>query len=330
MRDRVANRRETTLTAQTQLNPWVRRANILGCLVLVVAIGYLVVKMAYLFFDPSAGHRAPEFYGNQDSSRGRASSMQRNDKVDTAAIARWSLFGKEGQKAVAKQVVKEDVNAPKTRLNLELQGVFVAPVEENSTAMIAESRRDSKLYHIGDKVPGNVSLAAVHPDRVLLNRSGKLEALYFTENKAGGLSRSAADRRSSFRDRRSTSSRSARRPPTLGRAPGMRPGARSAMANQMVSSLKEQIDQNPQAVLSQFGLTDNNGRGYKVSANANPMLSAVGAKAGDLIIAINGRALGDISQDINLIEEVMNEGSVRATLERDGTQFDSEVAIPGG
>ena len=133
---------------------------------LVVAIGYLVVKMAYLFFDPSAGHRAPEFYGNQDSSRGRASPMQRNDKVDTAAIARWSLFGKEGQKAVAKQVVKEDVNAPKTRLNLELQGVFVAPVEENSTAMIAESRRDSKLYHIGDKVPGNVSLAAVHPDRV--------------------------------------------------------------------------------------------------------------------------------------------------------------------
>ena len=320
------------MTADTQLNPWVRRANSATCLVLVVATAFVLVKLVYLFVDTSVGS-APTLYGQQ-SSGGQA--FGRQDKVDTSAIAMWSLFGKEGQK-VEKVEQPKDVNAPETRLSLELQAVFIAPVEERSTAMIAEARKDSKLYRVGDKVPGNVTLAAVYHDRVLLNRNGQLEALYFPENAKGGMTRSAgADNSRSRTSRNTRTTASNTRTPNSrpGFGSGARPGiasqqAQTAMAQQMVSTLREQIEQDPGEVLGQFGLASNSGRGYKVSDSPNPMLAAIGAKPGDVILAVNGRNLGDPTQDVALIEQVMQDGTIRVSMERNGRQFDSEVALPG-
>ena len=82
-------------------------------------------------------------------------------------------------------------------------------------------------------------------------------------------------------------------------------------------------------MLGQFGLAPNNGRGYRVADNPNPMLAAVGARPGDVILAVNGQSVGDPAQDINLIEEVIQDGSVRVSMERNGRQFDSEYALPG-
>lgn len=319
------------MTAETQLNPWVKRANSAACVILVIATAFVLVKLVYLFVDTAVGG-APALYGQQ-SQLGQP--MGRQDKIDTSAIAMWSLFGREGQKVV-KNDQPQDVNAPKTRLSLELQAVFVAPVEERSTAMIAESRKDSELYHVGDKVPGNVTLAAVFQDRVLLNRNGQMEALYFPENSKGGLTKSDGGSTSS----RSRTSRNSRSTSVGGRAPNSRPGfgndragitkqAQSAMAEQMVSTLRDQIAQDPGELLSQFGLASNNGRGYMVADNPNPMLAAVGAKPGDIILSVNGRNVGDPTQDVTLIEEVMQDGTVRISMERNGRQFDSEYALPG-
>ncbi|MDY6920127.1 MAG: type II secretion system protein N [Pseudomonadota bacterium] len=316
------------MAADPPFEPWLKRATAAGCALLVIATAFVLVKLVYLFVDTSVG-TAPALYNPQARPFQPRGSVE---QVNTAVIARWSLFGKEGQKPqpVAQQ---EDVNAPKTRLSLELQAVFVAPVEERSSAMIAESRRDSELYHIGDEVPGNVTLAAVYPDRVLLNRSGKLEALYFPDNAEGGFQRSTRTTVGS-RSRRDTRVTAARRAPSR---PGFADGsasmanrqAQAAMAEQMVSTLKEQIAEDPAQLLGQFGLAPNNGRGYRVADNPNPMLAAVGARPGDVILAVNGQSVGDPAQDINLIEEVIQDGSVRVSMERNGRQFDSEYALPG-
>ena len=91
----------------------------------------------------------------------------------------------------------------------------------------------------------------------------------------------------------------------------------------------EQIQQDASEVLGQFGLASNNGRGYRVADNPNPMLAAIGAKPGDVILSVNGRSLGDPNQDVALIEQVMQDGTVRVSMERNGRQFDSEYALPG-
>jgi len=317
-----------SLTAETRINPWVRRSNATACVLLAVATAYVLVKLVYLFVDSSLG-QAPVLYGQQTSGGLLAG---RQNKIDTSAIAMWSLFGKEGRKVVTEQ--PKDVNAPKTRLSLELQAVFVAPVEERSTAMIAEARKSSELYHIGDKIPGNVTLAAVFGDRVLLNRDGALEALYFPDNYKSAMVRAGT----------ASDSASTARPPVTAAAtrPGRTPNgqadfgagnrnqeAQSAMAQQMVTTLREQIEQDPVQVLGQFGLASNDGRGYKVSDNPNPMLAAIGARPGDVILSVNGQSLGDPARDVGLIEQVMQEGKVRVSMERNGRQFDSEYALPG-
>lgn len=320
------------MTADPQTNPWVSKGNILACAVLVIAIAYVLVQIVYLFVDTSVGD-APSVYGDGNTAGMPVSSE--GSKVDTSAIALWSLFGKEGAKPV-ETTQTTDVDAPETRLALELQAVFVSPDKERSSAMIAEARKESLLYRVGDKVPGNVSLEAVHPDRVLLNRNGLLEALYFPENAGAGMSRAGSAARG--RDARSANLMRRSGSDSGRKAFGSRPGAggglsqadmQAAMTGQMVGALREQLDQNPSEVLTQFGLASNNGRGYRVSESANPMLAAAGARPGDLILAVNGRSLGDPQQDVGLIEEVMQDGSIRISLERNGRAFESEFQLPG-
>ncbi len=318
------------MTTDTQTNPWVKKGSALACAILVVAIAYVLIRIVYLFLDSSVG-TAPSVYGA--SSNIGVPTSSGGSKVDTSAIALWNLFGKEGEQPAAAQQT-QNVDAPETRLALELQAVFVSPQEDRSSAMIAEARKDSLLYRVGDKVPGNVTLEAVFPDRVLLNRNGALEALYFPENAGAGMSR--ADSAARGRDPRSSALMRRSSTNTARKAFGASNGAnmsasnmQSAMTGQMVGAIREQLNEDPSQVLNQFGLASNNGRGYVVSEGGNPMLAAAGARPGDVILAVNGRSLGDPQQDISLIEDVMQEGSVRISLERNGRAFESEFQLPG-
>lgn len=316
-----------------QLNPWLSRGNALACAALVVAIAFVLVRAVYLFLDDAAGSTAPSVYGAVSSSTPQTGVSGR--RVETSALALLHLFGEEGKPAAA-QTVPQDVNAPKTRLSLELQGVFVSADEDQSTAMIAEARKDSQLYRIGDKVPGNATLAAVYADRVLLNLNGKLEALYFPEARAsGGL---AANRASTTTPgTRSVSARTGRVTgggrPMPGNNPGLNamggmgmPGMEQAEA--VVNELREQINANPEAVLGQFGLASNNGRGYRITDGGNPALAAIGGRPGDVILTVNGRSVGDPATDVGLIQDVMESGCLKVGVDRNGTQFNAEIC-PG-
>lgn len=323
--------------AGAQINPWFSRANVLACVALVAAIAYVLIKMTYLFLDDAAGATAPVVYGTASTSSLKNSSPS-GQRVDTAALALFHLFGEQGSKAVA-QAVPQDVSAPKTRLSLELQGVFVADDENRSTAMISEARKESQLYRIGDKVPGNASLAAVYADRVLLNLSGKLEALYFPDaNAAGGLQ--AASRGPiavAPPGTRTVSVRTGRVSSVGGQSVGgnVMDGANQSgimptaeQAEEAVRELKNQIGTNPDAVLSQFGLAANGGRGYRITDTSNPALSAIGARPGDVILTVNGRSVGDPAVDVEIIQEVMESGCVKVGVDRNGRQFSAE-ACPG-
>lgn len=309
-----------------QLNPWVSRANMLACAGLAIAIAYVLVKMLYLFVDSSAGSLAPAVYG---VTPGQIAPTQQR-RVDAGAIALWHLFGEEGQQVAQPQT--QEVNAPPTRLSLELQGVFVAEDEDRSTAMISEARKDSQLYRIGDKVPGNASLAAVFADRVLLSINGKLEALYFPENSMpGGMVRSAAPVRGTAP--RSVSARTGRMSggggvtSSPGNNPGINPGMIDPQQSQeMVKALQAEIGANPDAVLGQFGLSTNNGRGYKITDTSNPALVAIGGRPGDVILTVNGQSLGDPNVDVEQIPKAMEAGGCfKVGIERNGRQFNAEA-----
>ena len=65
--------------------------------------------------------------------------------TSTIDLASLKLFG-QVQATQAPAVV----DAPETKLNLELQGVFLADVKKSSTAIVAEKGKTGELFRIGD------------------------------------------------------------------------------------------------------------------------------------------------------------------------------------
>lgn len=320
------------MAAETaQANKWIDRGTATVCAVLLVAICYLIVKTVFLFLDDQYAAQPPKLYGMSSTATSGSGSQDQVASVDPSAIPLWNLFGKEGVKKVQEETPK-DVVAPKTNLQLELHGVFVAPVEENSTAIISEKRRESKLYHIGDRVPGRATLAAVYEDRVLLNRQGRLEALYFPDSDgANSRSYSRSTRASSTRARRTSSRTSRLRSSSRGSA-GVagrveRVIRTASSPTEVAQALQEELGVNPEDALKEMGLETNNGRGYKVSGSGSPIFAAIGARPGDLILSLNGRQLGDPVSDLGLAEQLTSECELVVEAERNGHKFTNKVSI---
>ncbi|PIE42663.1 MAG: hypothetical protein CSA49_00015 [Gammaproteobacteria bacterium] len=242
-----------------------------------------------------------------------------------SACDRYLLFA---QRQKAKNAPAKDVVAPKTNLELVLHGVFVAANEDNSTAIISEKRRDSKLYHIGDKLPGRATLSEVRDDRVLLNRQGRLETLYFPENRAATKSKrsTSKNRRGARKTTRKVSARSRRQTATTGRID--RVIRTASNPQEVVLALQEEVGANPVKALKEMGLEPNNGRGYKITAGGSPLFSAIGAKPGYTLLSINGRQLGDPVADLGMAEELMADCKAAITMEDDkGNSFTSQFPL---
>lgn len=320
-------------------NVWVDRAFTGLNLGMVLAISYLSVNLFFLFLENGALQAPPSLYGQSSNSATAQAHANNLASVDPSAIPLWNLFGREGEtKAVAS--VQQDVNAPKTSLQLELQGVFVAVKEENSSAIIAERMREAKLYRIGDKLPGNATLAGVFPDRVLLNTMGRTEALYFPDlSQGGGLSGGgAAVNRgpgsfspvSNMRSGMGSNAGPGGGMPTPAGAGGGQPnfGLSGGMppADELAKAIKDELGSNPQQALSEMGLEMNSGDGYRVGNAGNPMLGAIGARPGDIVKSINGRALGNPETDMAAISEVVgNSDFCTIEVTRNGKSFSTQV-----
>lgn len=321
-------------------NFWADRALTGVNLGMVIAISYLAVKLCFLFLDYGSLQTPPTLYGQ--ASSGGSAAQAAIASVDPSAIPLWNLFGREGESKAVATTAQKDVDAPKTNLQLELQGVFVAVKEENSSAIIAERMKEAKLYRIGDKLPGNATLAGVFPDRVLLNTMGRTEALYFPDiSQSSGLSsNTAAKTGGGFSPVSNARTSGVGRPPP----PGFGKGASSAgggsqpnfgmsggmpAADDLAKAVKDELGANPQQALSEMGLEVNGGRGYKVNSGSNPMFSAIGARPGDTITSINGRPLGNPEADMAAMEEMMGEGAESLTIgmERNGKSFSTQMPL---
>ena len=235
-------------------------------------------------------------------------------KVDTAKIAQWHLFGEAG--AINKMPVQQTRNAPDTKLRLELVGVYVAPVNTNSSAIIIEKGK-SESYKVGDKLTGGVTLHEVFSDRVILDRNGRLETLRFSE-------KSLASNRS----------RGTGRP--VVRTSTNRTTVLNDIRKGRIRSTKDvlqRLNDNPAAQLSSFineaGLEPvDNGR-FRVSPSApKDVLLAVGLRKGDIINKINGHSPGMIRDDSSLLQEIIISGEAKIEVQRGKRKFTVRYPLP--
>ncbi len=276
---------------------------------------YLAVQNVFFYIDASVVMDLE----NIDSAPASQPQQQGQSSPNPTTLA---LFGRPDANASTKVI-----EAPTTRLNLELQGVFLSDTNGSSSAIVAERGRDGKLYIVGDKLPGNGVLQSVAADHILFKRSGRLEKLMFTSKRldiqasgsspSNDVARASQNRRTPTEDERANSV--TRRSPAAATTTGTR-----------LSDIQTRLAQNPKAVLDEYGLSavaPGTSQGYKINS-AHPALANSGLQPGDRVVSVNGAPLGVAMNDVRLIDQARSAGRVRVEVERGGRRFFLTIPIP--
>jgi general secretion pathway protein C len=268
--------------ASQLLPPWV-------ALLLVIAIGWQLATIAWMLIPaPSAGDAVVVPAGQVV----RASSGPVAADVQTIAAAH--LFGEAGADDAAPVVAAiSDENLEDTRLsNLQLRGTIASPEATMSAAIIGDNNDDEKVYLIGDPIASGAKLHAVYTDRVVLNENGRLTNLRLPE------------------EYKTTPTAPVRRATTR-RATQQRQSIQSVVSNN-VARLADVIRPTPYFVNGQQ-------EGYRVYPGRDRrQFAALGLRPGDLIKDIDGQALTDPTQAMEIFQSLGTASQVSVTVERDG------------
>jgi general secretion pathway protein C len=252
-------------------------------------------------------------------------SAQAAADVDINTMQSWHLFGESGAAteepviaapaASAREGIEKD--ARETRLDLILRGV-VASTEDGLGHAIIEYKSRQEVYAVEDVLPvaGKVTLAKVMPQQVVLDNGGTYELLtLFDESSLGAQLPAPAPASPPPRD---TSRQLDRRddPQTAALAGGYR----------------EQLYSNPQALVDVVSISavrdEGELRGYRIGPGKdNAQFQQLGFRDGDVVTSVNGIALDDPSNTMQLYQTMRTASEAVFDLEREDQQLSITVSL---
>ena len=199
------------------------------------------------------------------------------------------LFGVAGAEPVEPQQ-QDALDAPDTRLNLSLRATVATADPKSAHAIIADGSGKEQAYFLRDSVPGGATLNQVYPDRVILNRGGVLEALRLPREFTGDMSSAPASRRDL---------------------------ARASPSVQQV--IQENASSFTDIVRPQPFMPNGQLKGYRVYPGRNrQQFAALGLRPGDLVTEINGMALNNPAEGMQIFQGLGDSTQVTVTIERNG------------
>ena len=260
-------------------------------LLLVVIIAWQLAKIIWMLVPgPSAGDpvTAP--------ANAPATISQSSTSADAQAIVTAHIFGEaDPDIEPVTPVLEEADNLQDTRLTtLSLKGTIAATQTELAIAIIADGRDEEKVYSIGESVTSGANLHAVYADRVVLNENGVLTNLKLPKDFPEGTA-PASRRNTTTTSRAITATQSIQ-----------------AVVAQNVSRLADVIRPTPYFVNGQQ-------QGYRVYPGRDrQQFAALGLRPGDLIKDIDGQALNDPEQAMQIFQSLDSADQVSVTVERNG------------
>jgi general secretion pathway protein C len=256
-------------------------------LAFVILIGYYVAKIGWLLY-PSAD----EIAWTPPPVTATGSAARPADQQAYRSIVDSHLFGTANADS-APAVAEETDDAPDTRLNLKLRATISADDQSIAHAIIADGSGKENVFFVGDSIPGGATLHRIHTDRVILNRGGVLEALRLPKEFEG----------TSSGVRRSSSARASRSPA---------PANVQTLISESAANFTEII--RPQPFMPNGQL-----KGYRVFPGRNrQQFIALGLRPGDLVTEINGVALNNPAQGMEVFRSLSESSQVSVTVERNG------------
>jgi len=225
---------------------------------------------------------------------GDADRQGANFQQQASAIGGGFLFGKP---AVEQLAVVQVEQAPETRLNYKLRGIYYSPEPRLSSAIVEVKPNDSQHYLLDDELEENILLAAIEKDHILLNRYGKLERLNLQERVAGAAANISA---------------------RLG-------GGNSPQHAALLRSYKKRYTSNPMALATRFQAIpvqqDGKNIGFKLKAlRGESLLRKLNFKPDDVFTAVNGVSLKNPFEALDALKSLTSANSVSVTFMRNGAE----------
>jgi general secretion pathway protein C len=252
--------------------------------VLVVLLAWQLVQLGWALLGARSNQAALAANGSPSGSPAGPPSRT----VDIDGIVNAHLFGE----ATAPGAGETDPNSvAASQMPLVLVGTIANTNPELGYAIIGDSAPTAKVYAVGKTITGGTKLHSVYPDRAIIDRGGKLEALLLPKRFTGqGMNAAAAQ--------------------------GVQQGS-------LGDRLRELAAQNPGAITEilrpQPVFANGAQRGYRVYPGRNRMqFNKLGLLPGDLVTAINGTPLDDPSRGMEIMQTMNSATDVTVTVERNG------------
>lgn len=208
--------------------------------------------------------------------------------VDIGTIVNAHLFGVASAPAAG----SADPNAvATTQMPLVLVGTIAHTDPEKGYAIIGDSPASAKVYGVGKTITGGTKLHSVYPDRAILDRGGKLEALLLPKKfQGGGMTAQSGS---------------------------------SATPGGMATRLRELVANNPSVITNimrpQPVFDKGQQRGYRVYPGRNRALfNRLGLLPGDMVTSVNGTPLDDPARGMEVLATLNSAANVTLTVERNG------------
>ena len=225
-----------------------------------------------------------------------------------ADVVNVHLFGK-----LAPTTSKGPITAPATRLKLNLNGVFASEDSKLAMAIISDASGKQKHYRVGDAVPGGAKLHAIYPDRVILDRLGKLETLKLPREVAAFNATTIS-------------------PSQLNsQLPMVSSKIHKLQASEEVKQMRETMMKSPQDLWKKVRIepvmAEGKIEGYRFAHNDKRLMQSIGLTNDDVIIEINGMTLSDPSVLYELMSQITTMDNVSLTIKRKGQTETIEIQM---
>jgi general secretion pathway protein C len=260
---------------------WQRWLPLAVSALLVVLLAWQLVQLAWTLLGARTG-AAPA------TAAPSATLPPAQPAVNVGTIVNAHLFGEASAPASG----SSDPNSvAATQMQLVLVGTIAHSNPEMGYAIIGENPGSAKVYGVGKTITGGTKLHSVYPDRAIIDRGGKLEALLLPKKfQGGGLSAAQA-----------------------GGSPGPMLGER----------LRELALNNPSVITDilrpQPVFAGGQQRGYRVYPGRNrAQFNKLGLLPGDMVTAINGTPLDDAARGMEVLATMNSAANVTVTVERNG------------
>ena len=216
--------------------------------------------------------------------------------ADANKIATSHLFGVADEEQGSGPLISapNDDLADTRLINLTLNGTVASEIPNYSVAIISDGGKDQEVYIIGESVGNNAILHAVYADRVVLNENGILTNLKLPREFKNAP---VATRRQAM---------------TVSRQSINNTKSMQSVVTQNLTKLTDVIRPTPYRVGGQqVGFRVYPGRDRR-------QFAALGLRPGDIIKSIDGQALSDASQAMQIFQSLGSAEQVTVTIERDG------------